>query len=93
MRTGSIRHRSQFYRGALLGIVLVIVKLVFFLPVDIADLLYGVALLVTLIITIGELLESRRFTLEVRVLDFIVGLLFPLDCYAVLLLFGLPLTN
>lgn len=76
-----------------MGIVLVIVKLVFFLPVDITDLLYGVALLVTLIITIGELLESRRFTLEVRVLDFIVGLLFPLDCYAVLLLFGLPLTN
>jgi hypothetical protein len=58
-----------------------------------ANIFYGAALLVTLIITVGELLESKYFVLEARVLDFVVGFLFPLDCYAVLILFGIPLTD
>ena len=70
-----------------------IVKLLLFLPIDVADILYGIALLITLVITLGDLLESKYFVLEARVLDFILGFLFPLDCYAVLILFGLPLTN
>jgi hypothetical protein len=73
--------------------VLVIVKLIVFLPINVVDILYGIALLVTLIITAGELLESNLFVLESRVLDFVVGILFPLDCYVVLILFGVPLTN
>lgn len=72
---------------------LVAVKFVFFSPVDITDLLYGVALLLTLIITTGELLEYKRFIVEAKLLDFVAGFLFPLDCYAILVLFGLPLTN
>ena len=68
-------------------------KFVFPLPIDLADILYGVALLVTLIITVGELLESKYFVMESPTLDFVVGLLFPLDCYAILLLFGIPLTD
>ncbi|MDG6924212.1 MAG: hypothetical protein JRN67_13095 [Nitrososphaerota archaeon] len=63
------------------------------MPIDIADMLYGFALLVTLIITLGELLEVKYFVLEAKILDFILGVLFPLDCYAVLVLFGLPLTG
>jgi hypothetical protein len=93
LRTSSIQHRSQFFRGAFLGVMLVVIKLVFFLPINVADILYGAALLVTLVITAGELLQSRYFVLEARVLDFVVGFLFPLDCYAVLILFGVPLTN
>ena len=93
MRVSSIQHRAQFFRGALLGIFVVAIKLVFFLPINIADILYGLALLVTLVITVGELLQSKYFVVEARVLDFVVGFLFPLDCYAVLILFGAPLTN
>ena len=70
---------------------MVVAKFVFHLPIDISDILYGVALLVTLVITLGELLEVKYFVLEANVLDFILGVLFPLDCYAVLLLFGLHL--
>ena len=88
-----MQHRHQFFRGAAFGLVLVAIKLVFYLPVDIADFLYGVAILFTIVITVGELLGYRRFTLEARYLDFIVGFLFPLDCYAVMVLFGFPLTN
>ncbi len=92
MRTASIQHRKQFFRGAAVGLVLVAIKLVIFLPLDLADLLYGAAILFTLLITVGELLGYRYFT-ESRLLDFVVGFLFPLDCYAVLILFGVPLTN
>ena len=93
LRISSIQHRHQFLRGAVLGLLVVVARFVFPLPIDLADTLYGLALLVTLVITVGELLEFRYFVLEARVLDFILGILFPLDCYAVLILFGLPLTN
>jgi hypothetical protein len=92
MRTASIQHRHWFFRGAALGLVFVVFKFIFFLPVDIADLLYGVALLFTLIITVIELLQYY-LVIEDRILDFVVGLLFPLDCYAVLILLGVPLTD
>jgi len=93
MRTASVQHRRQFFRGAAVGIVLVAFKFLFFTPVDITDVLYGVAILFTLIVTVGELLEYKYLVLEERYLDFVLGFLFPLDCYAVLVLFGLPLTN
>jgi len=80
-------------RGLVPGLVLVALKFVFFLPVDITDILYGIALLLTILITTGEVLEYRRFVVEARLLDFVAGLLFPLDCYAVLVLFGVPLTG
>ena len=69
------------------------VEVHFFLPVDITNILYGAAVLLTLVITTSELLQYRPFVLEARTLDFVAGLLFPLDCYAVLVLFGLPLTS
>jgi hypothetical protein len=93
VRTASVQHRRQFLRGVVPGLVLVAVKFIFFLPVDLTDILYGVALLLTLVITTGELLEYRLFVFEAKILDFVAGLLFPLDCYAVLILFGIPLTN
>jgi hypothetical protein len=93
MRKSSIQHRRQFFLGAIFGSILVVFKLIFFLPIDVADILYGIALLVTLIITIGEIIESKYFVLEAKTLDFIIGFLFPLDCYAVVILFGIPLTN
>ena len=93
MRTASVQHRHQFYRGLAGGLVLVAVKFILFMPINIADILYGVALLFTIAITIGELLGYKYFILEARYLDFIVGLLIPLDFYAVLVLFGLPLPN
>ncbi|HZW57059.1 MAG TPA: hypothetical protein VFF30_12285 [Nitrososphaerales archaeon] len=92
-KSGSIEHRHQFFRGMLAGTVIVIIKFIFYLPVDVANVFYGASLLVTLIITVGELLESRYFVLEARVLDFLFGFLFPLDCYAVLILLGVHLTN
>ncbi len=93
MRTNSVKHRRQFLKGFLPGLILVVLKFVVFLPVSITDTLYGIALLITLVITLGELFEYRRFVLEARFLDFIAGLLFPLDCYAVLVLLGIPLTG
>jgi len=74
-------------------LVLVALKFIFFLPVDTTNILCGAAVLLTLVITTGELLEYRPFVLEARTLDFVAGLLFPLDCYAVLVLFGVPLTS
>ena len=73
-----------------MGLFVVIVKLGVVLPVDVADVLYGSALLVTLVISAGEVTGSRYFVLEARILDFVMGFLFPLDCYAVLILFGIP---
>jgi hypothetical protein len=93
VRTTSVQHRRHFLSGVVPGLVLVAVKFVFFLPVNLTDILYGPAILLTLAITTGELLQFRPFVLEARILDFIAGLLFPLDCYAVLVLFGLPLTS
>jgi hypothetical protein len=93
MRKRSVESRQSFFRGVLVGLLVVLVKLLIVLPVDIADILYGIVILVTLVITIGEIVESRYFVLGSKTLDFIVGFLFPLDCYAVLILFGLPLTN
>ena len=75
------------------GFLLVAVKLIIVLPVDIADVLYGASLLLTLAITFGDLIDFKIFTRHSKQLDFTVGLLFPLDCYAVLILFSLPLPN
>lgn len=69
------------------------VKLYFALPIDIADFLYATCLLITLVITLGDLLRLRIFTAKSRVIDFTLGLLFPLDAYAVLILYGLPLPD
>ncbi|HET7404849.1 MAG TPA: hypothetical protein VFV92_04710 [Candidatus Bathyarchaeia archaeon] len=93
MRTSAFQHRPSFLLGMLAGMVLVAVKLIVVLPVDIADFLYGATLLVTLAIAFGDLIDFKIFTRHSRQLDFIVGLLFPLDCYAVLILFSIPLPN
>jgi hypothetical protein len=93
MRVSSIHRRSQFFKGVFFGVIIVIVKLVVFLPIDIADAIYGATILVTLIITAGDLFGSKFFAPGSNVLDFIIGFLFPLDCYAVLILFGVPLVN
>jgi len=92
-RQSGIDHRSTFLRGVAIGTALVIVKYAIVLPIDIADILYGMCLLVTLIITLGDLLQLRLFTKESKALDFILGLLYPPDAYAVLILFGLPLPD
>jgi hypothetical protein len=93
LRKTQIEHRPTFVRGAILGLLLVAAKFVVLLPVDIADILYGASLLVTLVITLGDFMEWRSFTLHPKTLDFVLGFLFPLDAYAVLLLFGLPLPD
>ena len=77
----------------LIGLIAVLAKLVIALPVDVADILYGMVLLVTLVITAGEVMRLKFFVLEAKILDLIVGLLFPLDIYAVLILFGITLPN
>jgi hypothetical protein len=84
VRTTSVQHRRHFLTGVLPGLVLVALKFIFLLPVDLTNILYGVAVLLTLVITTGELLQYRPFVLEAKTLDFVAGLLFPLDCYAVL---------
>jgi hypothetical protein len=78
VRTTSVQHRRYFFSGVVPGLVLVALKLIFFLSVNLTDFLYGVALIVTQAITTGELLQYRPFVLEARILDFIAGLLFPL---------------
>jgi len=93
MRSTQIQFRSQFLTGFILGLILVVIKLIFFLPIDIADAFYGAGLLVTIIITIAEMLKFPYLTLEPHIRDFIIGFLLPLDFYAVLILFGLPLKN
>jgi hypothetical protein len=77
----------------IVGLLVVAVKFVVVLPVDIADILYGASLLVTLVITFGDFMEWKAFTLHPKILDFILGFLFPLDAYAVLQLFGFPLPD
>jgi hypothetical protein len=93
MRSSAFQHRPTFLVGMLAGLLLVAVKLIVVLPVDIADVLYGASLLLTLVITFGDLLDFRVFIRHSKGLDFIIGFLFPLDCYAVLILFGVPLPN
>jgi hypothetical protein len=93
MRISTIRERKQFARGAIFGLVLVAIKLIVVLPVDIADLFYGIALLITLIITAGDLLHLKYFEFQGKVLDFLIGFLFPFDCYVVLILLSVHLPN
>jgi hypothetical protein len=76
-----------------IGIGLVVVKYAIVLPIDIADILYGTCLLATLIITLGDLFEWRLFTAESKILNLVLGMLYPLDAYAVLILFGIPLPD
>jgi hypothetical protein len=63
------------------------------LPVDIADILYGISLLVTLVIVFGDFMEWRSFTLHPKTLDFYAGIPLSLDAYAVLVLFRFPLPD
>jgi len=93
LRQSSIDHRPTFLRGTVVGLVLVLVKLLVVLPIDIADFLYATCLLVTLVITFGDLFRLRIFAGQARMFDFVLGLLFPLDAYAVLILYGLPLPD
>jgi hypothetical protein len=93
LRKTQIEHRPTFVRGAIVGLVLMAAKFVVVLPVDIANILYGVSLPVTLVITFGDFMEWRSFILHPKTLDFILGFLFPLDAYAVLVLFGFPLPD
>jgi uncharacterized protein (DUF697 family) len=90
--SSSIDHRPSFLRGSIVGIALVAVKLFVVLPIDIADFLYATCLLITLVISIGELFGWRVLS-ESDALDFVLGILLPLDSYAVLILYGLPLPD
>ena len=93
LRKSTIQHRPAFTRGVLFGLSLVVAKFVIFLPIDIADLLYAVSLLVTLVITFGDFMEWESFVLHPRSLDFVLGFLFPLDAYAVVVLLGVPMPD
>jgi hypothetical protein len=93
MRHLAFQNERAFLVGFLAGFLLVVVKLVLILPVDVADLVYATSLLLTLIITFGDLVDFKIFVAHSKGLDFVLGLLFPLDCYAVLILFGAPLPN
>ena len=93
MRHLAFQNQRACLLGFLSGFLLVVVKLVVILPVDIADLVYGTSLLFTLIITFGDLVDLKIFVAHSKTLDFVLGLLFPLDCYAVLILFGIALPN
>jgi hypothetical protein len=93
LRARTTQHRHNFLIGALSGLTVVFVKLLVVLPIDAADLLYGMGLLVTLVISVGELLEIDFQFVNADQLDSVLGFLFPLDCYAVLVLFGLPLPD
>ena len=85
--------RSAFLKGVAIGMVLVIIKFAIVMPIDIADILYGTCILVTLAITLGDLLGLQFFTTQSAALDFVLGLLYPLDAYAVLILYGVPLPD
>ena len=93
MRHLAFQDQRAFLVGFVSGFFLVAVKLVVILPVDIADLVYGTSLLFTLVITFGDLVDLKIFVNHSKGLDFVLGVLFPLDCYAVLILFGLRLPN
>jgi hypothetical protein len=93
LRKSPIKHRRAFTRGLLFGLSLIVLKLAIVLPIDLADLLYAISLLVTLVITFGDFMEWESFVLHPRILDFLLGFLFPLDAYAVVILSGVPLPN
>ena len=93
MRHLAFQNQRAFLTGFIAGLILVIIKLAVVLPVDIADMVYGTSLLFTLIITFGDLVDLKVFIAHSKGLDCVLGLLFPLDCYAVLILFGVPLPN
>ena len=93
MRHVAFQNKRAFLTGFLAGLLLVIIKLVVILPVDLADLVYGTSILFTLIITFGDLVDLKLFVAHSKGLDFVLGLLFPLDCYAVLILLRIPLPN
>jgi len=75
------------------GLIIAAVKFAFILPLDIADALYGAFLLVTLVITLADLLGIWESSDQSKVVNFVLGLLYPLDAYAVMILFGLPLPD
>jgi hypothetical protein len=77
----------------LIGLVLVAIKLFIFLPLDVANISYAIALALTLAITVGDLMGPNILLIDDKYLDFLVGLLFPLDCYAILILLGIPLVD
>lgn len=79
--------------GIAFGLVVAFVKFAFILPIDIADSLYGSFLLMTLVITFADLLGIWDYTDQSKGVDFVLGLLYPLDAYAVLILFGVPLPD
>ena len=93
MRHLAFQNQRAFLTGFIAGLILGITKLAVVLPVDIADMVYGTSLLFTLIITFWDLVDLKVFIAHSKGLDFVLGLLFPLDCYAVLILFGVPLPN
>jgi hypothetical protein len=79
--------------GAGFGLVMAGIKFSVSLPIDVADLLYGSCLLVTLAITFADLLGMWDTSARSNVVDLVLGLLFPLDAYAVLILFGAPIPD
>ncbi len=93
LRKSTIKHREAFTQGLLTGLFLVVAKFLIVLPINVADILYAFSILVTLVITFGDLMEWESFVLNPRILDFLLGFLFPLDAYAVAVLFGLPLPD
>jgi hypothetical protein len=79
--------------GLAFGLFVALVKFAVVLPIDLADILYGSCILITLAITFADLLGVWDASRQPRVVDLVLGLLFPLDAYAVLILFGVPLPD
>ena len=88
-----IGQHSAFLEGVGFGLIFAGIKFAVTLPIDIADLLYGCCLLVTLAITFADLLGIWDMSAQSKVFDFVLGLLYPLDAYAVLILFGVPIPD
>jgi hypothetical protein len=86
------QHRT-FLVGIGFGLVVAVIKFAIVLPVDLADGLYGSALLITLVVTLADLLGLWDPLYQPKAFDFVLGLLYPLDAYAVLILFGFPLPD
>jgi hypothetical protein len=85
---------ATFLPGVIFGLVLAGIKFAVTLPIDVADLLYGSCLLVTLVITLVDFLGIwDTSAAQPRAVDFVLGLLYPLDAYAVLILFGVPMPD
>ena len=92
MKSSALRQRPALLVGILAGFLLVAVKLVVVLPADIAQV-YGASLLLTLVIAFGDLVDFQTFTRYSKQLNFVLGFLLPLDCYAILILLRVPLPN